>query len=74
MGIARFVTMAGLIAGCALMIPIALGAIAEALASLGVRGMRKGAPGDARRIRVGPLPEARLSASTGPLRSAKDAA
>ena len=73
MGIARFITTAGLIAGCALMVPIALGAIAEVLASLGAREMRNGAQ-DARRLRIASLPEARLSASTGPLRSAKDAA
>ena len=49
MGIARFITMAGLIAGCALMIPIGLGAIAELLASIGSRQIRDGAEGEALR-------------------------
>ena len=43
MDIARFITMAGLVAGCALMIPVALGAIAELLATLGSREIRAGA-------------------------------
>ena len=43
MDIARFITMAGLVAGCALMIPVALGAIAELLATLGSQEVRAGA-------------------------------
>ena len=43
MDIARFITMAGLVAGCALMIPVALGAIAELVATVGSRGVRAGA-------------------------------
>lgn len=40
MDIARFVTVVGLAAGCALMIPIALGAIAELLATFGSQDIR----------------------------------
>lgn len=40
MDIARFITVAGLAALCALMIPIAIGAIVELMATLGAREMR----------------------------------
>lgn len=40
MDIARFITVAGLVAGCALMIPIAMGAIAELLATFGSSEIR----------------------------------
>ena len=50
MDIARFITMAGLIAGCALMIPVALGAIAELVATLGSQEVRSGARSEPIRV------------------------
>ena len=66
MGIARFITMAGLIAGCALMIPIALGALAEVLASLGSQRIRDNADHEAARV---PEPLSYPIRSSGSFRS-----
>ena len=50
MDIARFITMAGLVAGCALMIPVALGAIAELVATMGSQEVRSGARAEPIRV------------------------